>query len=71
MSAKAEQKEKSHRTILESAARLVRERGIAGARVADVGCGYGASAILLAQAFPRSRFFGFDSHPGSVETAAR
>jgi TetR/AcrR family transcriptional regulator, transcriptional repressor for nem operon len=36
MSAKAEQKQNSHETILESAARLVRERGIAGARVADV-----------------------------------
>jgi SAM-dependent methyltransferase len=40
-----------------------------GARVADVGCGLGASTILMAQAFPRSRFFGFDSHPGSIEQA--
>jgi TetR/AcrR family transcriptional repressor of nem operon len=41
MTAKAEQKERSHGTILESAARLLRERGIAGARVADVMKGAG------------------------------
>src|SRR3954454_23040641 len=41
MNAKVEQKEKSHATILESAARLLRERGIAGARVADVMKGAG------------------------------
>jgi SAM-dependent methyltransferase len=40
-----------------------------GAKVADVGCGLGASTILMAQAFPRSKFIGFDSHAGSVETA--
>jgi SAM-dependent methyltransferase len=40
-----------------------------GAKVADVGCGLGASTILMAQAFPRSRFFGFDSHPHSIERA--
>jgi SAM-dependent methyltransferase len=40
-----------------------------GAKVADVGCGLGASTILMAQAFPRSTFVGFDSHPGSIETA--
>jgi SAM-dependent methyltransferase len=40
-----------------------------GARVADVGCGLGASTILMAQAFPKSRFFGFDYHPASIETA--
>jgi SAM-dependent methyltransferase len=41
----------------------------AGARVADVGCGLGASTILMAKAFPRSRFWGFDSHDGSIATA--
>src|SRR3954463_13771201 len=41
MSAKIEQKERSHETILESAARLVRERGISGTRVADVMKGAG------------------------------
>ena len=41
----------------------------AGATVADVGCGLGASTILMAQAFPRSRFFGFDYHGRSIELA--
>lgn len=40
-----------------------------GARVADVGCGLGASTLLMAQAFPKSTFVGFDSHVGSIETA--
>ena len=40
-----------------------------GASVADIGCGHGASAILMAQAFPRSRFVGSDYHPQSIETA--
>jgi 2-polyprenyl-3-methyl-5-hydroxy-6-metoxy-1,4-benzoquinol methylase len=40
-----------------------------GARVADVGCGLGASTILMAKAFPESRFWGFDSHQRSVELA--
>jgi SAM-dependent methyltransferase len=41
----------------------------AGARVADVGCGYGASTIILAKAFPRSTFAGFDYHAPSIERA--
>ena len=41
----------------------------AGARVADVGCGKGASTILLAKAFPNSRFFAFDYHDKSIEAA--
>jgi SAM-dependent methyltransferase len=40
-----------------------------GATVADVGCGHGASTILMAQAFPSSRVHGFDYHDGSIETA--
>jgi SAM-dependent methyltransferase len=40
-----------------------------GAKVADVGCGLGASTILMAQAYPRSRFYGFDSHAASIEAA--
>jgi SAM-dependent methyltransferase len=43
----------------------------AGARVADVGCGLGASTILMAQAYPRSQFVGFDYHEESIETARR
>jgi SAM-dependent methyltransferase len=42
-----------------------------GANVADVGCGHGVSTRLMAQAFPKSRFFGFDYHEGSIETARR
>jgi SAM-dependent methyltransferase len=42
-----------------------------GALVADVGCGHGASTILMAQAFPNSSFVGSDYHDGSIETARR
>src|SRR5579862_6008632 len=42
-----------------------------GARVADVGCGHGASTILMAAAFPNSAFQGSDYHEGSIETARR
>jgi SAM-dependent methyltransferase len=40
-----------------------------GIRVADVGCGYGHSTVLMAQAFPRSRFYGFDLHQESIDEA--
>jgi SAM-dependent methyltransferase len=40
-----------------------------GGRVADVGCGLGASTILLAKAFPKSKFFGFDYHDKSIALA--
>lgn len=40
-----------------------------GARVADVGCGHGASTILMAQAFPQSRFVAFDAHADSIQVA--
>jgi 2-polyprenyl-3-methyl-5-hydroxy-6-metoxy-1,4-benzoquinol methylase len=43
----------------------------AGISVADVGCGYGHSTILMARAFPRSRFQGFDAHAASIEEARR
>jgi SAM-dependent methyltransferase len=41
----------------------------AGARVADVGCGHGASVVVMADSFPRSRFWGFDFHQPSIATA--
>jgi ubiquinone/menaquinone biosynthesis C-methylase UbiE len=47
----------------------VRQKLEAGARVADVGCGKGASTVLMAKAFPNSRFFGFDYHDKSIEAA--
>ena len=40
-----------------------------GATVADVGCGHGISTVLMARAFPASRFVGFDSHGASIEAA--
>ena len=40
-----------------------------GARAADVGCGHGASTILMAKAFPNSEFIGIDYHDASIETA--
>jgi SAM-dependent methyltransferase len=40
-----------------------------GARAADVGCGHGASTVLMAQAFPKSEFIGIDYHEPSVQTA--
>jgi SAM-dependent methyltransferase len=43
----------------------------AGIAVADVGCGHGHSTILMAEAFPRSRFHGFDVHAASIEEARR
>jgi 2-polyprenyl-3-methyl-5-hydroxy-6-metoxy-1,4-benzoquinol methylase len=49
----------------------VLERLERGALVADVGCGHGASTILMARAFPNSTFVGSDYHDGSIETARR
>src|SRR5262245_20496501 len=43
----------------------------AGALVADVGCGHGASTIVMAKAFPASRFVGFDYHTPSIATATK
>ncbi len=42
-----------------------------GARAADVGCGHGASVVLMAKAFPKSEFVGIDYHDASIETSRR
>jgi len=47
----------------------VEEKLKRGASVADIGCGHGASTMLMARAFPKSRFSGFDYHSGSIEYA--
>jgi SAM-dependent methyltransferase len=47
----------------------VQEKLEKGAKVADVGCGHGASTIIMAEAFPNSEFVGFDYHDGSIEQA--
>jgi SAM-dependent methyltransferase len=43
----------------------------AGARIADIGCGHGASTLLLAEAYPESTVVGFDAHDGSIEAARK
>src|SRR5207302_11452524 len=43
----------------------------AGGAYADVGCGSGRAAITVAKAFPATRVFGFDNHPGSIARARR
>ncbi len=47
----------------------VREKLERGAKVADVGCGHGASTIAMAEGFPSSEFYGFDYHIASIEQA--
>ena len=40
-----------------------------GAKVADVGCGHGASVVVMAEAYPKSKFWGFDFHGPSIKTS--
>jgi 2-polyprenyl-3-methyl-5-hydroxy-6-metoxy-1,4-benzoquinol methylase len=47
----------------------VREKLERGAKVADIGCGHGAATIILARAYPNSRFHGFDTHAAVIEQA--
>lgn len=47
----------------------VEEKLRRGAKVADVGCGHGASTVIMANAFPNSEFHGFDYHAPSIERA--
>jgi len=47
----------------------IEEKLKAGGKVADIGCGHGSSTVIMAQAYPNSRFWGFDNHPKSIETA--
>ena len=49
----------------------VKQKLSAGTRVADIGCGHGISTLIMAKAFPKSEFCGFDLHPASVEAANR
>ncbi|QYG92226.1 methyltransferase domain-containing protein [Iamia sp. SCSIO 61187] len=49
----------------------VEEKLRAGAQVADIGCGHGASTVLMAAAYPSSTFTGFDAHAGSIDEARR
>ena len=49
----------------------IEEKLKAGGTVADVGCGHGASTVIMAQAYPNSRFHGFDNHAPSIEHARR
>ena len=48
----------------------IKEKLETGAKVADIGCGHGASTVILAEAFPESTFFGYDNHKASIENAA-
>jgi 2-polyprenyl-3-methyl-5-hydroxy-6-metoxy-1,4-benzoquinol methylase len=47
----------------------VEEKLQAGGKVADIGCGFGASTIVMAKAFPKTKFYGFDYHAPSIEAA--
>ena len=48
----------------------IEEKLKAGGKVADIGCGHGSSTIIMAQAYPNSRFWGFDNHEKSDRDGA-
>ena len=56
---------------LEGVEEKLRKRGGGGAKVADVGCGHGASTILMAKAYPNAQIIGFDYHRPSIEWARK
>jgi 2-polyprenyl-3-methyl-5-hydroxy-6-metoxy-1,4-benzoquinol methylase len=47
----------------------VHDQLVKGAKVADIGCGHGASSVVIADAYPESHVYGFDFHEPSIETA--
>jgi 2-polyprenyl-3-methyl-5-hydroxy-6-metoxy-1,4-benzoquinol methylase len=47
----------------------VEEKLRQGAKVADIGCGYGVPTLIMAKAYPNSKFYGYDNHKASIETA--
>ncbi|MEO7673513.1 MAG: class I SAM-dependent methyltransferase [Pyrinomonadaceae bacterium] len=47
----------------------IEEKLQAGAKVGDIGCGHGASTIIMAKKFPKSEFYGFDNHDASIAAA--
>ena len=47
----------------------IEEKLKTGAKIADVGCGHGASTLIMAEKYPNSRFYGFDMHEASIKTA--
>jgi trans-aconitate methyltransferase len=49
----------------------VEQKLTAGGRVADVGCGHGASTLILAAAYPCCELVGFDYHPESIQARSR
>lgn len=49
----------------------VEDKLMAGAKIADIGCGHGSSTVLMAQAYPNSTIHGIDSHAPSIEEAKR
>src|ERR1041385_9203193 len=59
----------AHGSLLLTMAKLKRLKQEGGLKVADIGCGHGISTILMAKAYPNSKFYGFDNHSVSIEHA--